>query len=90
VVISPSMVIDNPQLVHRGFFETLVHPSTGEGLYPCPPFAKPEGVDAWLYRPPPRLGQHNSEVLTRMCGLAEEDLQRLAADGVIGTRPKGL
>ena len=90
VVISPSVVIDNPQLVHRGFFQPLNHPSTGPGLYPCPPFARPDGVDAWLHRPPPTLGQHNSEVLTELCGLTEADLERLAADGVIGTRPKGL
>jgi crotonobetainyl-CoA:carnitine CoA-transferase CaiB-like acyl-CoA transferase len=90
VVISPSAVIENPQLVHRGFFESLTHPSTGPGLYPCPPFARPDGVDKWLYRAPPTLGQHNGEVLTELCGLTEEHLQRLAADGVIGTRPKGL
>jgi crotonobetainyl-CoA:carnitine CoA-transferase CaiB-like acyl-CoA transferase len=47
-------------------------------------------VDAWLRRPPPTLGQHNAEVLTELCGLAEADLERLTADGVIGTRPKGL
>ncbi|WP_099039127.1 CaiB/BaiF CoA transferase family protein [Mycobacterium neglectum] len=90
VVISPSVVIDNPQLVHRGFFEPLTHPSTGPGLYPCPPFARLDGVDTWLHRPPPTLGQHNGEVLTELCGLTEADLERLAADGVIGTRPKGL
>ena len=39
VVISPSLVTENPQLVHRGFFERLEHPRTGLGLYPCPPFA---------------------------------------------------
>jgi crotonobetainyl-CoA:carnitine CoA-transferase CaiB-like acyl-CoA transferase len=90
VVISPSLVIDNPQLAHRGFFESLTHPRTGPGLYPCPPFARPDGVDAWLHRPPPTLGQHNREVLTEMCGLTDADLDNLAADGVIGTRPKGL
>lgn len=90
VVISPSLVIDNPQLIHRGFFERLTHPSTGPGLYPCPPFARPDGVDTWLRRPPPQLGQHNSEVLEELCGLTEADLERLAAEGVIGTRPKGL
>jgi hypothetical protein len=29
-------------------------------------------------------------VLTQLCGLTEADLKRLAADGVIGSRPKGL
>lgn len=90
VVVSPSLVVDNPQLVHRGFFEKLVHPSTGSGLYPCPPFARPDGVDAWLYRTPPTLGEHNAEVLSQLCGLDDADLARLSADAVIGTRPKGL
>jgi crotonobetainyl-CoA:carnitine CoA-transferase CaiB-like acyl-CoA transferase len=68
----------------------MTHPSTGPGLYPCPPFAKLDGIDTWLHRAPPTLGQHNTEVLTELCGLSASDLDRLAAEGVIGTRPKGL
>jgi crotonobetainyl-CoA:carnitine CoA-transferase CaiB-like acyl-CoA transferase len=90
VVISPTLVTENPQLVHRGFFERLEHPRTGEGLYPCPPFLRVDGMQRWLRRTPPTLGQHNAEVLTELCGLTAADLDRLAADGVIGTRPKGL
>lgn len=89
-VVSPSLVTDNPQLRDRGFLERLDHPSTGEGLYPTPPFALLAGQHNWLRRPPPTLGQHNSEVLTELCGLSDADLDRLAADAVIGTRPKGL
>lgn len=89
-VVSPSLVTDNPQLRHRGFLETLHHPSTGAGLYPCPPFARPAGRDQWLSRPPPRLGEHNEEILRQRCGLSDEELTRLATSGVIGTRPKGL
>jgi len=89
-VVSPSLVTDNPQLRDRGFFERLDHPSTGEGLYPTPPFALLAGQHNWLRRPPPTLGQHNSEVLAELCGLSDADLDRLAADAVIGTRPKGL
>jgi crotonobetainyl-CoA:carnitine CoA-transferase CaiB-like acyl-CoA transferase len=89
-VISPSLVVENPQLVHRGFFQRLTHPSTGSGLYPCPPFAPPYGTDRWLHRPPPTLGQHTGEVLMELCGLTEADIERLTAEGVIGTRPKGL
>ena len=90
VVVSPSLVTENPQLLHRGFFERLTHPSTGPGLYPCPPFTRLDAGDPWLRRPPPTLGQHNAEVLTELCGLTGADLDSLAADGVIGTRPKGL
>jgi crotonobetainyl-CoA:carnitine CoA-transferase CaiB-like acyl-CoA transferase len=89
-VVSPSLVTDNPQLRHRGFFERLEHPRTGQGLYPTPPFAPLNGGNRWLHRPPPTLGEHNAEVLTELCGLTDADLQRLTAAGVIGTRPKGL
>jgi crotonobetainyl-CoA:carnitine CoA-transferase CaiB-like acyl-CoA transferase len=89
-VVSPSLVPENPQLHHRGFFERLEHPRTGEGLYPTPPFAPLDGTRTWLHRPPPTLGQHNADVLMQLCGLTDADLERLAAQGVIGTRPKGL
>jgi crotonobetainyl-CoA:carnitine CoA-transferase CaiB-like acyl-CoA transferase len=90
VVVSPSLVIENPQLHHRGFFERLEHPRTGEGLYPTPPFAPLDGGNRWLHRPPPTLGEHNADVLTELCGLTDADLERLASQGVVGTRPKGL
>ena len=90
VVVSPSLVTENPQLRHRGFFERLEHPRTGAGLYPCPPFARLDGAEKWLLRTPPTLGQHNSEVLTELCGVTDTELDRLAAATVIGTRPKGL
>jgi crotonobetainyl-CoA:carnitine CoA-transferase CaiB-like acyl-CoA transferase len=89
-VVSPSLVTDNPQLRDRGFLESLNHPSTGPGLYPCPPFAQLAGQRRWLLRPPPTLGEHNGDVLRDRCGLNDDELARLAASGVIGTRPKGL
>jgi len=89
-VVSPSSVTDNPQLRDRGFFEALDHPTTGTGLYPCPPFALLAGQHSWLRRPPPTLGEHNGEVLRDRCGLTDEELANLATIGVIGTRPKGL
>ena len=89
-VVSPSLVTENPQLRDRGFLEALDHPSTGPGLYPCPPFAKLAGQGKWLLRPPPRLGEHNGEVLRDRCGLTDEELGKLASDNVIGTRPAGL
>ena len=88
-VVSPSLVTENPQLRERGFFETLEHPSIGAALYPCPPFASLACQGRWLLRPPPRLGEHNGEVLRDRCGLTDEELADLARGGVIGTRPKG-
>jgi len=89
-VVSPTLVNENQQLRARGFLEALHHPSTGAGLYPCPPFAKLAGQNRWLRRPPPRLGEHNEEILRDRCGLTDEELTCLATSGVIGTRPKGL
>jgi crotonobetainyl-CoA:carnitine CoA-transferase CaiB-like acyl-CoA transferase len=89
-VVSPSLVTENDQLNARGFFETLDHPRTGRGRYPRPPFAPLDGQRTWLMRPPPTLGEHNADVLGTLCGRSEDDLARLAAAGVIGTRPKGL
>jgi crotonobetainyl-CoA:carnitine CoA-transferase CaiB-like acyl-CoA transferase len=89
-VVSPSLVTENPQLRHRGFLQPLTHPRTGPGLYPCPPFARLDGTTEWLARTPPMLGEHNTEVLTQLCGLSEDDLCELTESGVIGTRPKGL
>jgi len=89
-VVSPSLVTENPQLRARGFFEALHHASTGTNLYPCPPFAALAGQDRWLRRPPPRLGEHNDEVLRERCGLTADELADLASSEVIGTRPKGL
>lgn len=90
VVVSPSLVTENPQLRDRGFFERLEHASAGTNLYPCPPFTRFDGIERWLSRTPPTLGEHNRKVLSELCGLSDADLQRLADQGVIGTRPKGL
>jgi len=89
-VVSPSLVTANPQLRARGFLEDLHHASTGTNPYPCPPFAALAGQTGWLHRPPPRLGEHNDEVLRERCGLTAGELRSLASIGVIGTRPKGL
>jgi crotonobetainyl-CoA:carnitine CoA-transferase CaiB-like acyl-CoA transferase len=88
---SPSLVTDNEQLRFRGYFEPLDHPSSGPCVYPRPPFAPIAGTGGrWLRTPAPTLGQHTSEVLGRLCGVSDEELARLAAGKVIGTRPMGL
>jgi crotonobetainyl-CoA:carnitine CoA-transferase CaiB-like acyl-CoA transferase len=89
-VVSPSLVTENPQLRDRGFFESLDHPRTGPGWYPRAPFAPLAGQSRWLRRTPPTLGEHNEEILRDLCGVTDEDLTRLSASGVIGTRPKGV
>jgi crotonobetainyl-CoA:carnitine CoA-transferase CaiB-like acyl-CoA transferase len=86
VVATPEEIAANPQLAHRGFFEVEDHPVTGRHLMPVAPF-RFSRVDGWLRRPSPTLGQHTEEVLAGV-GYDSATLAELAAEGVIGTRPR--
>lgn len=88
--INNHALMPNPQLTARRFFQTLKHPITGETRYPTFP-ATFSGWERDLHRgPPPTLGQHNREVLQSELGIDERELERLEADGIIGTRPSFL
>ncbi len=88
--VPPVDVYENTQLKARGLLETVEHPVTGAHPMPGMPF-RPSGPDQrWIYRPAPTLGQHNAEVLGGLLGLSAQDLDRLEADSVIGTRPLGV
>jgi crotonobetainyl-CoA:carnitine CoA-transferase CaiB-like acyl-CoA transferase len=87
-VIASRDVLHNPQLEHRGFFETRSHRVTGDHAVPILPF-RFSRVDSWLQRPAPTLGEHNDEVLTEL-GLTPEAIDDLRASGLIGNRPTGL
>jgi crotonobetainyl-CoA:carnitine CoA-transferase CaiB-like acyl-CoA transferase len=84
VVIVPRFVSENPQLVHRELFETEDHPITGPHGLPGLPF-RFSGVDAWLRRPSPMLGQHNDEVFAEI-GLTDAERASLRELGIIGDR----
>ena len=71
----------------RGFFEPIEHPLVGTQRVP-------DVADALLGRtehasgpaPAPTLGQHTDEVLRDELGVADDELARLRAEHVIGTR----
>lgn len=80
----------NPQLADRAFFQTMHHPHTGETRYPSFPAIFP-AFERDLHRsPPPTLGQHNREVLQSELGISDDEVARLEAEGIIGTRPSFL
>jgi crotonobetainyl-CoA:carnitine CoA-transferase CaiB-like acyl-CoA transferase len=89
-VLPASRLPRNPQLVARGFFETVSHPIVGSHEHPALPIRLAGERRRWYTRPAPTLGQHTEEVLRDLLGLDERELERLRADGVIGTRPVGL
>jgi crotonobetainyl-CoA:carnitine CoA-transferase CaiB-like acyl-CoA transferase len=83
VVIAGRDIAHNPQLRHRGLFEIEDHPLTGRHELPTLPF-RMSGVECWLHRPSPTLGQHDDEVLGEVLGAAE--LAALRDRGVVGDR----
>ena len=89
-VASPCRLLEtNPQFRERGYFEATDHPVVGAMPLPSLPF-RYAGVDRWLRTPAPMLGQHNEPVLCGILGLSADELRELEADGIVGTRPKGL
>ena len=81
-VIASRDVVHNPQLRHRGLFETEDHPITGAHEVPTVPFRFGR-VAKWLRRASPTLGQHNAELLAEL-GYGPEKVAELRAAGVIG------
>ena len=76
----------HPQLQARGLYENVEHPVVG--IQPCQGLpVRWSGIDRWVRTPAPTLGQHTRDVLSRILGLSEADLDALDAAGVIGTEP---
>ena len=74
----------HPQLVARGLYEPVLHEAVGEHPVPGLPL-RWSGIDRWNETPSPLLGKHNHEVLTRILGLTDAEVDDLEAAGVIGT-----
>lgn len=77
----------NPQVIARGFYEPVEHSLTGTHRFPAMPVRFGRQPDRWFARPAPTLGEHNSEVLGGLLGVDDDELARLEAAQVIGTRP---
>ena len=84
----PRLQHENPQHAHRGLFEMIEHPAVGTHPMPGMPY-RFASVDRWITSPSPTLGQHNHELLAEL-GVSADEIAQLEAEGVIGTRPKGL
>ena len=82
-------VLNDPHLRARDTFE-WVDVGTPPRPYPSQR-ALPARFDGFEPRPAgpaPRLGEHNREVLGDLLGLAEPELERLEAEGIIGSEPR--
>ena len=78
-VSTPLDLIDDPQLIARGFLKEIDHPEFGRIKFPVGAIASVLGTQL---TPAPRLGEHNTEILTQL-GYSEEDRQTLISAGAV-------
>ena len=71
---------------HRGAFTDVSDGAGGTITVPSPPWRFSD-ADAAVRRDPAWRGQHNREVLSEVLGLADDEIDRLEADGVLSSRP---
>ncbi|OBH05761.1 acyl-CoA hydratase [Mycobacterium sp. E2699] len=89
-VTAPAALLSDPQLLARGFWETVDHPVAGSFLCTGMPFAFVGEHRRWIRRVPPLYGQHTDEVLTGILGRGPQEILGLRAAGVTSVRPAGL
>lgn len=75
-------VVANPQVAHRRQIVDVPHPILGSVPFQAPAL-KLWDTPTVIRRGAPGLGEHSAEVLSEWLGMAEVEIDRLAADGVI-------
>jgi len=82
-VNSPKDLVENKQLLARGWFQKVHHPELGDTIaYPGPPFRMEKSP--WrIARRPPLVGEHNAAVWGEELGYDRRQLAVLAAAGSI-------
>jgi CoA:oxalate CoA-transferase len=78
-VSTPLDLVDDPQLIARGFLKEIDHPEFGRIRFPQGAIATVLGNQL---SPAPRLGEHNTEILTQL-GYSADDRQTLISAGAI-------
>jgi crotonobetainyl-CoA:carnitine CoA-transferase CaiB-like acyl-CoA transferase len=85
-VLDTAELAGDPHLRERGFFEELSHPEAGTHLYPGVSW-KMSRTPGRLRMPAPCFGQHNRYVFKELLGMSDEEIDRLAQEGVTATEP---
>lgn len=77
-----AQAIEHPQVQARELVETLNHPVVGEIKMTKSPL-RFSGLNVMSKYPPPLLGEHTEEILTKEVGLTELELQELRENNII-------
>jgi crotonobetainyl-CoA:carnitine CoA-transferase CaiB-like acyl-CoA transferase len=82
-VRSPEALLEDEQLDARGYFVPIEHPELGRTFrYPGAPYLL-NGSPWRVYRRPPLLGEHTSEILRQELGYSLDYVLGLEAGGII-------
>ena len=79
-------LVEDVQLEARGFWAEHDHADAGRRRYPGNPIKLSE-TPVTFRRPPPRLGEHNEEILGGLLAISADELSALHAAGVIAEEP---
>jgi len=75
-------VFEDPQVIHRKMIEEIEHPEAGKVKLVGIPVKYSENP-ASIRIPPPLLGEHTNEILTKLLGLSNEHIEKLRTEKVI-------
>lgn len=73
---------NNSTARERGMVTEVDHPSCGPMKLVSPPVKFSDSQPS-IRMPPPTLGQHTDELLTKMLGMKQEEVDALKSKGVI-------
>jgi crotonobetainyl-CoA:carnitine CoA-transferase CaiB-like acyl-CoA transferase len=80
------LMLYEPQLTARGYWQDVPRPHLDFTMQPSPAFRE-DGAPYPIRNPAPTLGQSTREVLSRILGLSDAEMDRLEAGAVIGETP---
>src|SRR5437868_13141074 len=82
-VRAPEQLLDDPHLHDRGFWKEIEHPEIGRSFIYPGEAAIYNGSPWRISRRPPRIGEHNVEILSGELGLSSGELTMLMENHVI-------
>jgi crotonobetainyl-CoA:carnitine CoA-transferase CaiB-like acyl-CoA transferase len=78
-ISTPADLVDDPQLIARGYLRQMDHPELGRTRFPVGAVATVRGASI---APAPRLGQHNTEILRKL-GYSDAEQKQLITSGIV-------